>query len=49
MKEDLINKPYLILFALLLPLAVWAETKNPNFVIILADEKLVNALLVPIG
>ena len=43
------NKSYLALFALLLPLGVWAETKKPNFVIMLADEKLVNALLVPIG
>ena len=32
------KKSYLILFALLLPLAVWAEAKKPNIVFILADD-----------
>ena len=32
------NKSYLILFALLLPLAVWAEAKKPNVIYILADD-----------
>ena len=27
------NKSYLTLFALLLPLAVWAEAKKPNVVV----------------
>jgi arylsulfatase A-like enzyme len=38
MKIDLINKSYLILFALLLPLAVWAEAKNSNIILIMADD-----------
>ena len=32
------NKPYLTLFALLLPLAVWAEVKKTNVIYILADD-----------
>ena len=32
------HKPYLILFALLLPLAVWAEVKKTNVIYILADD-----------
>jgi hypothetical protein len=31
------NKPYLTLFFLLLPLAVWAETKKPDIILIMAD------------
>jgi arylsulfatase A-like enzyme len=44
MKIDLINKSYLILFALLLPLAVWAEAKNPNIILIMADDLGVEGL-----
>ena len=32
------NKSYLALFALLLPLAAWAEAKKPNVIYILADD-----------
>ena len=32
------NKSYLILFALLLPLVVWAEAKKPNIMVILSDD-----------
>jgi len=32
------NKSYLALFALLLPLAVWAEAKKPNILFIIADD-----------
>jgi arylsulfatase A-like enzyme len=38
------NKSYLILFALLLPLAVWAEAKNPNIILIMADDLGVEGL-----
>ena len=30
---------YLILFALLLPLSVWAEVKKPNILFIIADDQ----------
>ena len=32
------NKSYVTILALLLPLAVWAEAKNPNVIYILADD-----------
>ena len=32
------KKSYLTLFALLLPLAVWAEAKKPNAVLFLVDD-----------
>jgi len=32
------KKSYLILFALLLPLAVWAEAKKPNVVGLFIDD-----------
>jgi len=32
------NKSYAILFALLLPLVVWAEAKKPNIVLFLVDD-----------
>ena len=32
------KKPYLTLFALLLPLAVWAEASKPNVVFVLFDD-----------
>ena len=32
------KKPYLTLFALLLPLAVWAEATKPNVVFVLFDD-----------
>ena len=32
------NKSYAILFALLIPLAAWAEAKNPNIVLFLVDD-----------
>ena len=38
MKDDPMNKFYLTLFALLLPLAVWAEAKKPNIIFIMADD-----------
>ncbi len=38
MKDDPMNKFYLTLFALLLPLAVWAEAKKPNVVLIMSDD-----------
>ena len=43
------NKPSLILFALLLPLAVWAEAKEPagkikNVLLIMSDDLKASAL-----
>jgi|TARA_B100001971_G_C17922411_1_gene398465 hypothetical protein len=38
------NKSYLTLFALLLPLAVRAEAKNPNIILIMADDLGVKGL-----
>ena len=38
------KKLYLILFALLLPLAVWAEAEKPNIVLIMADDLGVEGL-----
>ena len=38
------NKSYLILFGFLLPLAVWAESKNPNIILIMADDLGVEGL-----
>ena len=32
------NKSYLALLALLLPLVVWGETKKPNIVLFLVDD-----------
>jgi len=32
------NKSYLTLFALLLPLAVWAEAKKPNIILLMGDD-----------
>jgi len=40
----LMNKFYLTLFALLFPLAVWAEAKNPNIILIMADDPGVEGL-----
>ncbi|SVC61946.1 uncharacterized protein METZ01_LOCUS314800, partial [marine metagenome] len=34
----MMKKPYLILFASLLPIAVWAEAKKPNVVLIMSDD-----------
>ena len=39
MKDDPMNKFYLTLFALLLPMLVWAEAKqHPNIVFVLFDD-----------
>ena len=40
----LMNKFYLTLFTLLFPLAVWAEAKNPNIILIMADDPGVEGL-----